>query len=66
MNKRSPHSKKTQNIAYVSKNVKVKLAASTVKKTAAATNQDALVQKSYNLQKLNIKQAIKKASLVKM
>ncbi|QRY39368.1 S8 family serine peptidase [Bacillus sp. PDNC022] len=51
--------KKDPNIAYVSKNVKVKLAASTVKKTAAATNQDVLVQKSYNLQKLNIKQAIK-------
>ncbi|GAB1306512.1 minor protease Epr [Bacillus altitudinis] len=51
--------KKDPNIAYVSKNVRVKLATATVKKTAAATGQDALVQKSYNLQKLNVKQAIK-------
>ncbi|MEH7698383.1 S8 family serine peptidase [Bacillus pumilus] len=51
--------KQDPNIAYVSKNIKVKLASSTMKKTAASTNQDALVQKSYNLQKLNVKQAIK-------
>mgnify|MGYP002655941378 CR=1 FL=1 len=50
--------KKDPNIAYVTKNVKVKLASSTVKKSAS-TFQDEMVRKSYNLQKLNIKQALK-------
>lgn len=51
--------KQDPNIAYVSKNIKVKLASSTMKQTAAATGQNFLVQQSYNLQKLNVKQAIK-------
>lgn len=51
--------KQNPNIAYVSKNIKVKLASSTMKQTAAATGQNFLVKQSYNLQKLNVKQAIK-------
>ncbi|WP_353853904.1 S8 family serine peptidase [Bacillus sp. Bos-x628] len=50
--------KKDPNIAYVTKNVKVKLASSTMTKHTT-TLQDELIQKSYNLQRLNVKQALK-------
>ncbi|MDM5296838.1 S8 family serine peptidase [Bacillus pumilus] len=50
--------KKDPNIAYVTKNSKVKLASSSGEKPTS-TFQDEMVQKSYNLQKFNVKQALK-------
>ncbi|MGE6631907.1 S8 family serine peptidase [Bacillus sp. NPDC077027] len=50
--------KKDPNIAYIAENTKVQLSSSATKKSTN-TAQDNLFQQSYNLKKLNIKQAMK-------